>query len=44
VAILDSRVLTKRYGSMFIDSLPTCTKRIGLLESLPGEAKKWLGI
>jgi ATP-dependent DNA helicase DinG len=44
VAILDRRILTKKYGQMFLHSLPSCTQRIAPVEELPGEAKKWLGI
>jgi len=44
VAILDRRILTKRYGRLFIDSLPTCTLRIGPLAELPRHAVKWLNI
>ncbi len=44
VAILDKRVLTKRYGRMFIDSLPPCTTQIGPLASLPRTAAKWLNL
>ncbi|MCB2180196.1 DNA polymerase III subunit epsilon [bacterium] len=44
VAIFDKRVLTKQYGRMFIDSLPTCTVKVGRLEELPRVAANWLGI
>lgn len=44
VAILDRRVLTKRYGKLFLDSLPTCTTRIGPLDELPQVAKRWLNL
>jgi ATP-dependent DNA helicase DinG len=44
VAILDRRVLTKRYGQLFIGSLPPCTQRVGSLGELPREAVKWLGL
>jgi ATP-dependent DNA helicase DinG len=43
VAILDRRVLTKAYGKLFIESLPTCTLRVGSLSELPRSAAKWLG-
>ncbi len=42
--ILDRRVLTKRYGKLFIDSLPHCTQRVGPIQNLPQEAERWLGI
>lgn len=44
VAILDRRVLTKRYGRAFLDSLPTCTVRIGPLGNLPRTAERWLSL
>ena len=44
VAILDKRVLTKRYGRMFIESLPTCTTQIGSLANLPRAAEQWLNL
>ena len=44
VAILDRRVLTKRYGRLFIDSLPVCTTRIGPLADLPHSAARWLNL
>ncbi len=44
VAILDRRVLTKKYGQMFLHSLPPCTQRIGPVEELPTAAQKWLGL
>jgi len=44
IAIFDRRVLTKRYGRMFIDSLPTCTLRVGPLVELPQTAVKWLNL
>jgi DNA polymerase-3 subunit epsilon/ATP-dependent DNA helicase DinG len=34
VAILDRRTMTKKYGRMFLESLPTCTTRIGPLADL----------
>jgi len=42
VAILDRRVLTKKYGRAFLDSLPQCTVRVGPLGELPRAAAKWL--
>ncbi len=44
VAIFDRRVLTKQYGRTFIESLPTCTVKIGPLENLPKIAAKWIGV
>ena len=44
VAILDRRILTKRYGRAFLESLPACKLKIGPLQDLPGSAAKWLGM
>ena len=40
--ILDSRVLTKRYGQLFLQSLPDGTVRKEPLSLLPGAATEWL--
>lgn len=44
VAVLDRRVLTKRYGRLFTTSLPPCTTRVGSLEELPRLAQQWLNL
>ena len=44
VAVFDRRVLTKRYGHFFIDSLPPCTTRVGPLADLPRTAAQWLNL
>jgi DNA polymerase-3 subunit epsilon/ATP-dependent DNA helicase DinG len=44
VAILDRRVLTKKYGKLFIDSLPGCTVKVGSLTDLPKTSAQWLGL
>jgi ATP-dependent DNA helicase DinG len=44
VAILDRRVLTKRYGRAFIESLPACTTRVAPLANLPKTAARWLNL
>ncbi len=44
VAILDRRVLTKRYGKMFIESLPACKVKVGPLGDLPQTAARWLNL
>ena len=43
VVILDRRVLTKQYGKFFIESLPSCTKKVGSLSDLPHAVTEWLG-
>jgi len=42
VVVLDKRVLTKRYGKMFIESLPAATKQQGPLKELPRIAAEWI--
>ncbi len=44
VSILDRRVLTKKYGHAFLDSLPTCTVKAGPLSDLPRSTAKWLNL
>ena len=44
VAILDKRVLTKRYGHFFLESLPRCERREGNLADLPRLTSRWLNI
>lgn len=43
VVIFDRRILSKRYGRAFIDSLPRCTIREGSFTDLPDAAAKWIG-
>jgi Rad3-related DNA helicase len=42
VAIFDSRVLTKSYGTSFLEALPDCTRKSGGLSALPEIARDWL--
>jgi DNA polymerase-3 subunit epsilon/ATP-dependent DNA helicase DinG len=42
VAILDRRLLSKRYGRLFLDSLPNTTTQTGTLKQLPLVAARWL--
>jgi ATP-dependent DNA helicase DinG len=44
VAILDKRIISKRYGKMFIDSLPECKLKVGPLGDLPASATRWLNM
>jgi ATP-dependent DNA helicase DinG len=44
VAILDRRIMTKKYGRLFLESLPTCSTRVGPLADLPRTAKQWLNL
>ncbi|MCY3976518.1 MAG: exonuclease domain-containing protein [Chloroflexi bacterium] len=42
VAIFDSRLINKRYGSDFLESLPECTVQYGALGNLPHLASAWI--
>jgi DNA polymerase-3 subunit epsilon/ATP-dependent DNA helicase DinG len=44
VAILDRRVITKRYGRLFVESLPVCNMHVGPLADLPRSAARWLNL
>ncbi len=44
VAIFDRRVISKKYGRFFIESLPQCTVQVGPLSDLPASASRWLNI
>ncbi|HJX69537.1 MAG TPA: helicase C-terminal domain-containing protein, partial [Dehalococcoidia bacterium] len=41
--VLDSRLQTKPYGRVFLQSLPRCTVRSGRLRQMPQEVVGWLG-
>ncbi len=42
VAILDKRIISKRYGRIFLQSLPDCTVKRGLMSHLANAAENWL--
>ena len=42
ITVLDSRIVSKGYGAMFLDSLPECTVKIGTLDNLASSASEWL--
>jgi DNA polymerase-3 subunit epsilon/ATP-dependent DNA helicase DinG len=44
VAVLDKRVLTKRYGRLFLEALPKCEFRQGPLMDLPKLTQRWLNL
>ncbi len=44
VVILDKRVLTKKYGRQFLESLPLCTRKVASSLELPAAAARWLNI
>jgi Rad3-related DNA helicase len=41
-AVLDRRILTKRYGATFLQSLPECSVEVGSSLELPRAAQGWL--
>ena len=41
-AVLDRRILTKRYGATFLQSLPECSVEVGSVLDLPSSAHNWL--
>ncbi len=41
-AVLDRRLLTKRYGASFVQSLPECSVEVGSSHDLPRAAASWL--
>ncbi len=41
-AILDRRVISKRYGASFVQSLPDCSVDVGSAADLPYAAAEWL--
>ena len=43
VIVLDRRILTKRYGRMFIESLPECNVQVGPLANISKSVTRWLG-
>jgi ATP-dependent DNA helicase DinG len=44
VVVLDRRVLTKKYGKLFLDSLPPCTVKAGPMADLPNAIRRWLNL
>ena len=44
VVVLDRRVLSKKYGRFFIESLPDCFQITGSLSELPKKAAQWLNL
>lgn len=41
-AVLDRRIVSRRYGAAFVRSLPGCTVEIGSVSELPSRAERWL--
>ncbi|MBM2831183.1 MAG: polymerase epsilon subunit [Dehalococcoidia bacterium] len=44
VVLLDSRVNSRYYGSVFLKSLPSCTVKKGTHRDLARDVKNWLGV
>jgi len=44
VAVFDRRVISKKYGRFFIESLPQCTVQVGPMSDLPANASRWLNL
>jgi len=44
VVIFDRRIISKRYGHLFLSSLPECTAKQGPLADLPRHATMWLNV
>jgi len=42
VVVLDQRILTKKYGRLFLDSIPHCKLVVGSVVDLPKKAAAWL--
>jgi len=42
VVVLDRRIQSKRYGQLFLDSLPECTVYRGPLVNLPSTIQQWM--
>ena len=42
VVVLDKRVTSKKYGQLFLESLPDCTVHKGPLMNLPAAARSWV--
>ncbi|MDI3340413.1 MAG: helicase C-terminal domain-containing protein [Sphaerobacter sp.] len=41
-AVLDRRIVSRRYGASFVQSIPSCTVVVGPAPELPGQAARWL--
>jgi ATP-dependent DNA helicase DinG len=44
VAVFDKRLLTKKYGKLFLESIPQCHVVNGTLADLPKAAARWLNL
>jgi DNA polymerase-3 subunit epsilon/ATP-dependent DNA helicase DinG len=44
VVVLDQRIISRRYGRVFLDSIPECTVSKGSLRELSREVERWLAV
>jgi ATP-dependent DNA helicase DinG len=44
IAVLDKRIITKRYGKLFLDSLPQCTVTVDSMHKLAKSTAQWLNL
>jgi ATP-dependent DNA helicase DinG len=44
IAVMDKRILTKRYGKTFLDSLPQCTVMVDSMHKLAKSTTQWLNL
>ncbi len=44
VVVLDRRIMSKKYGRFFVESLPTCKLETGSVAELPKKAARWLNL
>ena len=42
VVVLDQRIVSRRYGRVFLESIPECSQSRGTLRDLPREVGRWL--
>ena len=44
VVVLDQRIISRRYGRVFLESIPECTMSKGSLRELSREVERWLAV
>ena len=44
VVVLDQRIISRRYGRVFLESIPECTVSKGSLRELSQEVERWLAV
>ena len=43
IVVLDKRIIARRYGKAFLESIPPCTVKQGPLSAIPGYVTEWVG-